>query len=166
MLRRAREVRGVLDLRQGVHPIAGLDSVVPPCSHTVPEVPARRWRVLLLLGGWVLATGAHWDVIQVVAWGRMWLENVQTRSAFDALARTFSPEGMCQVCHSVQAAKHARQENPAVPASVLDKAPLLIQAGTRVVVAAPDVAFWLSGAAALMPEPRTTRPPRPVPRAA
>ncbi|WP_148218176.1 hypothetical protein [Opitutus terrae] len=136
---------------------------MPPGSHTTPKAGAPHWRVFLLLCSWFIATGAHWDVVQVAAWGRMWIENARTQSSTAALARTFSPEGMCEVCHVVQAAKHAERENSAVPPTLTEKAPLLLLDASVVVITAPTVLCWLD-AAPTRAESRTVRPPVPPPR--
>lgn len=138
-------------------------ATVPPGSHTTPKAGASRWRVILLLCGWFIATGAHWDLVQVAAWGKMWIENARTQSSTAALARTFSPEGMCEMCHVVQAVKHAERENPAVPPTLTEKAPLLPLDAAAVVITAPGVLSWLETAPALS-ELRRMRPPVPPPR--
>lgn len=84
---------------------------------------------MVLLFGWMLATGTILDVVQVFAWSRMWVDNVQSQSVGDAFARTFSEEGMCPLCHSVQAIKrdqtkklpfsvHLLERNPVLPVNV------------------------------------------------
>lgn len=64
---------------------------------------------MLTLIAWLLATGAQWDALQVVAWGRMFAVNLTETSFGDALTRTFSPEGACALCKAVSAAKKNEQ---------------------------------------------------------
>lgn len=124
-----------------------------------------KWRLLLLMLGWVLATGAHWDLIQVAAWGQMWARNAQVQPLGLALATTLSPEGMCSVCKTVQAAKLEQADNPVLDSRTAPKAPLLLPLLGTIVVEhpAPVGALTLSEppplgcsrAAPPVPPPRT-----------
>lgn len=91
---------------------------------------------------WLLASGALWDVVQIGAWTRMWIDNVRTQSATAALAATFSAEAMCGVCRTVQAAKRGAREDQPASLPLLDKAPLLPlrESGLRVVP--PAASGW------------------------
>lgn len=80
----------------------------------------------------------QWDAIQAAAWVRMWLENVQTESPADALATTFSSEGMCRVCHAVQAVKQARRDDERAVVSATEKAPLLPAILFRTILTIPE----------------------------
>lgn len=133
------------------------------CQASINPI-ARRWRAVLLLCGWLAATGAHWDLIQVAAWGKMWIENSRTASVGDALATTFSPEGMCSICHAVQAAQHAQPDDDMVLAKLADKAPLLLASTMRPIIAAPGVSHWISARPSPMPRKMSHRPPVPPPR--
>ncbi len=64
---------------------------------------------------WFAATGAHWDVLQVVAWGRMALMNYsETMSLGSAVKRTFEPGSSCPLCRIVSKAKQQEQK-PGAP---------------------------------------------------
>ena len=52
-----------------------------------------------------MASGSLWDVVQVFAWGCMYVLNLETQSMTEALAKTFSGDAMCGVCETVQSAK-------------------------------------------------------------
>jgi hypothetical protein len=95
-----------------------------------------RRRAVLLALAWLLATGAHWDVIQVAAWGRMWMTLAQVQPPGRALAAVFSPEAMCGICITVRTAKHDQAEHPVLALSAA-KLPLLLPAPRTIVVAAP-----------------------------
>ncbi|HVU36110.1 MAG TPA: hypothetical protein VHE61_21895 [Opitutaceae bacterium] len=130
-----------------------------------PQLPVRRWRAVLLLAGWFVATGMHWDVIQVVAWSRMWAHALRTESATAALASTFAPGASCELCRAVQSAR-TETEATTVPGQTEEKAPLLPVTILPVAVAhaAPAVRFPRS--AILIPPQLRARPPVPPPRVA
>lgn len=65
----------------------------------------RRFAIVVTLFAWLLATGSHWDVVQTFAWGRMFAINSHTMSLTDAVKKTFSAEGRCDLCKTVSRAK-------------------------------------------------------------
>ncbi len=79
---------------------------VPGCS-TLP--PVRRLGLVVTLVAWLCATGTQWDVVQAVAWVRMFAENSREMPMLAALERTFSPEARCSLC---QAVSQAKQDEP------------------------------------------------------
>ncbi|MCC5833801.1 MAG: hypothetical protein JJU20_03625 [Opitutales bacterium] len=99
----------------------------------------RRVRLVVLLFGWMLATGTILDVVQVFAWSRMWVDNVQTQSVGEAFARTFSEEGMCPLCHSVQAVKRDQAERFPYAVNLLERNPVLPVEGFSIALVLPDV---------------------------
>lgn len=127
--------------------------------------PARRRRWLVLLFAWAFATGAPWDLVQVFAWGRMWVGHAQTQSVSEAIAATFSPEGLCGMCEAVQSARTAGDDN-AVPLPLLSGAiPLVLTppavlrvrppaAGARVLSPVEERAAGCGRAAPPVPPPR------------
>ncbi len=99
----------------------------------------RRVRLVVLLFGWMLATGTILDVIQVFAWSRMWVDNVQTQSVGDAFARTFSEEGICPLCESVQAIKRDQAEKYPFAVKLFERSPVILPQGIHFVLIVPDV---------------------------
>jgi hypothetical protein len=88
----------------------------------------KKLQVSFLFVAWFAATGAHWDVLQVVAWGRMIAANYsETMSVGSAVKQTFEPGSSCPLCKMVSKAKQQerKQEGPlpseakAVPKMVL-----------------------------------------------
>lgn len=70
--------------------------------------------VLCLLLAWLCANGAVLDVMQVVAWGRMFAHYVNDMPVETALTRTFDPGKPCELCLAVQKARAAgREQSPA-----------------------------------------------------
>lgn len=87
----------------------------------------------------MLATGTILDVIQVVAWSKMWVDNVQTQSVANAFTRTFSEEGMCNLCHSVQAMKRDQTEKFPFSVNLLERNPVLPVNGFSIKLTVPVV---------------------------
>jgi hypothetical protein len=73
-----------------------------------------KLRVAFLMVAWFAATGAHWDVLQVVAWGRMALNYSETMPLSSAVKRTFEPDSSCPLCRMVSKAKQQEQK-PGAP---------------------------------------------------
>lgn len=135
-----------------------------PGLTTAARTGTQRFRVILLLAGWTIATGAHWDVIQVAAWGRMWARNAQVQPLGLALATTFSPEARCGVCKTVQAAKLDQDGNPLLDHRAAGKAPLIVPALRGTVVAAPVPTVRSIRSESFMPHRWRAAPPVPPPR--
>jgi hypothetical protein len=82
----------------------GLESIRDPYFFSSDAM--RRYLALVVtLFAWLLATGSHWDVVQTVAWARMFAMNSQTMPLLDAAKKTFSPDGRCDLCKTVSRAK-------------------------------------------------------------
>ena len=98
---------------------------LPPKAAAPRHDRVSRRRVLWLLLGWCLATGAPWDLVQVFAWGRMWTGHLQTRSPVAALAATFDPQEICGICEVVQTARSAAEGRETPLPAAAEKSPLL-----------------------------------------
>lgn len=124
-----------------------------------------QWLKLpLVLFTWLLATGAQWDVLQVVAWGRMFANNAQTMEISEAAKKTFSGE-MCALCKAVKAAREQEQRQLPMPDAAKGKIVLICQFSDCRIIAAP-VAFAPERAPhARLPDERGDAPPVPPPRA-
>ena len=89
----------------------------------------RRFPIVVLLA-WLLASGAQWDVLQGLAWGRMIANYSRTMPLGEAVRLTFTPDNLCGVCAFVAEARtrssadqNAADQAPAEAASKA-KAPL------------------------------------------
>ena len=98
----------------------------------------RRLSAILVLCVWLLANGAHWDLVQSFAWGRMIATYSQSMPLAEAIRLTFTPDNLCGVCEFVADGKTradsdgtAPETTPRDPAA---KAPLIL-------VAAPEHVF-------------------------
>lgn len=124
----------------------------------------RRCSIVALALAWLCANGAVWNVVQVVAWARMFSDYAQVMPVHEALRVTFEGEA-CELCHVAQAAQDtARQQLPQDAAlGGGERLELVFQATPVVVVAAPDFAWpGLANEAGLT---RTEPVPVPPPRA-
>lgn len=122
-----------------------------------------RGRLSAILFAWLLATGAHWDCVQVVAWTRMMFENAQAMPIEAAVARTFAVEGMCGACRLVETAKRDADGASAVAGQLVEKAPLVLQPASGWSLTPPD-AIPLALVAWAVPPTWRDAPPVPPPR--
>ena len=107
-------------------------------------LPPVRRNVSLgcLLLAWLCANGALWNVVQVVAWGKMFHDYAQMMPAAQALQLTFDGSKPCALCHLSQSARDsARDQLPRESAlGGGDERILLASDGVPgVVVTAPDL---------------------------
>ncbi|HVU25749.1 MAG TPA: hypothetical protein VHE13_16580 [Opitutus sp.] len=125
----------------------------------------RQFSIVLLLVAGLLATGSEWDLVQAFAWGRMIAGYSREMSFEQAVAKTFTPETMCPICHAVATAKQESAKDPAVPAAKPLGRIALVCAPTRVVVF--DSNFRLDRLIPALPAPASAErpaPPSPPPR--
>jgi hypothetical protein len=118
-----------------------------------------------VLLAWFLATGAQWDVVQTLAWGKMFASYARTVPLGRALSMTFDPANMCSVCRAVDEAKHHDHPEGLPGAKADTKQVLILQAASELVLGVtptpnprPSEAFAHGVARAC--------PPTPPPRAA
>ena len=100
-------------------------------------VRSPRSLVLVCLA-WLVASGAHWDLVQTFAWTRMFVNFARVVPVDDALRRTFSGEELCSICKIVQTATQTNgEETPLAGARTPQKFLLLVPSAPAVVIAAP-----------------------------
>jgi hypothetical protein len=107
----------------------------------------RRFSVLIVLCTWLLASGAHWDLMQSFAWGRMVATYSRTMPLREAVRLTFTADNLCGVCTFVADAKtRAPADSPGVPVAgdPLSKAKLWL-------AAPPDYPLGIAFVALLAP---------------
>lgn len=74
----------------------------------------RALSITSLLLAWLCANGAVWNVVQVVAWAKMFHEYAQVMPATDALELTLDGSAPCSMCLIAQGGQDAaRQQLPA-----------------------------------------------------
>ncbi len=124
----------------------------------------RRVSLIALLLAWLCANGAVWNVVQVVAWTKMFHGYAQVMPTAKALQLTFSGEAPCDLCTIVETAKDtAKQQLPRDEAlGATDKFVLSFQAAAPLVLTAPE--FVWPGLAHEAGLRRTESVPVPPPR--
>ncbi len=124
-----------------------------------------RLKISLVLFAWLLATGSQWDLLQTLAWGRMTVDNAQTMTLTEAVARTFSPDTLCPVCRAVAAAKQEQSGNSGVPSGGVEGKILIVFQPAPMMLAPVQVSFpWLENGG-ITPGASRAAPPLPPPRA-
>jgi hypothetical protein len=71
---------------------------------------ARFGHVLLIIA-LLGATGAHWAVMQSVAWATMLADNSHTASLSQALEKTFDGKHPCALCKQISRAKQSERKS-------------------------------------------------------
>lgn len=124
----------------------------------------RHVAIFALISAWFCANGAVWNVVQVVAWVKMFHDYSQVMPATEALALTFEGEA-CELCHFAQAGANAARDQLPQSDSFGGSDRLLIafQSTPPIVVSAPD--FSWPGLVDETGRTRTDGVPVPPPRA-
>ncbi len=55
--------------------------------------------------------GAHWALLQTVAWTTMLADNLRTHSLSESVERTFDGKYPCPICRAIAAAKKSEQKS-------------------------------------------------------
>lgn len=66
------------------------------------------WLALL---AWLAASGLSWDLLQVVAWTRMSVDNAASRTAAEAVAKTME-DAPCALCKVARAGRQNAEKTP------------------------------------------------------
>lgn len=124
----------------------------------------RKFSIACLLFAWICANGMVWNVVQVVAWARMFHQFSQVMPATRALQVTFDGSAPCDLCKMSRTAQdnERRQLPPEAALGASDKLLLACDLSAPVVFLPPDVA-WPGAAhdvALTRPEPVPVPPPR------
>ena len=104
----------------------------------------RRISLGCLLFAWLCANGALWNVVQVVAWAKMYHDYAQIMPAARALQITCDGSAPCDPCRLSQSAEEtARQQLPrdAALGGGMEKILLVAESLPVVVVTAPEFAW-------------------------
>ena len=59
----------------------------------------------------VAMLGAHWALLQTVAWTTMLADNLRTHSLSESVARTFDGKYPCPICKAIAAGKKSERQN-------------------------------------------------------
>ena len=120
-----------------------------------------RLKVFAILTAWFLASGSQWDAVQVIAWARMFGENVRQLPLGEAVARTFSPEARCTLCAAVTEGK---KQGGTTPAPKFEERSLSICEPTPQILFAAAVVLGRLEVSHVVPGLARARPPVPPPR--
>lgn len=122
----------------------------------------RGVQLFAVFFAWLLATGAQWDLLQVVAWSNMFVSNSASMSVGNALGKTFDGEE-CEMCRAIRQAK--QQENPpGLPSEKrMTKFPLIHQPVATFTYQCPEPGDWTFNEEFMVGLTRE-RPPVPPPR--
>ena len=114
----------------------------------------------MLIVAVLAATGAHWNVLQSIAWTRMLADNLTTCSFTEALQKTFDGKHPCCLCKVIAAGKKSEQKKEfTAPIQKFEFPPvntkliLIVPVDFRLVLPAGTCAVALS-------QPPPTPPPR------
>jgi hypothetical protein len=120
-----------------------------------------RFGHLLLIVALLGATGAHWVVLQSVAWATMFADNARTESLQEAVQKTFDGRHPCALCKQIAKGRQSEQK-PDQQQTELKRLEFL-HGTVALVIQSPKHFRWL-------PEPRVSAilrvqtPPVPPPR--
>jgi hypothetical protein len=82
----------------------------------------------------VATTGAHWALLQSVAWTTMLADNLRTQSMTEAVSQTFDGDHPCSLCKAIVAGKKSEHKSEATsPLQKLEFPPL----AEKIVLIAP-----------------------------
>lgn len=70
----------------------------------------RAWVHTCLFLSWIAANGLQWDVLQWVAWTKMFVGYTQQMSWSAAVEQTFDREKPCEMCRAITAARESERE--------------------------------------------------------
>jgi hypothetical protein len=69
----------------------------------------RTGKICLVLA-LVAMLGAHWALLQTVAWTRMLADNLHSSSFCDAVTKTFDGQHPCPLCKAIAAGKQSEKK--------------------------------------------------------
>ena len=69
-----------------------------------------RFGHVLLIVALLAATGAHWTVLQSVAWTTMLADNLRNTSLSEAVQRTFDGKHPCSLCKNISDGKKTQKK--------------------------------------------------------
>jgi hypothetical protein len=117
----------------------------------------HAFTVLALL----IAIGAHWVVLQSVAWTTMLAENLRTNSVAEAVGRTFDGRHPCSLCKQIAQGRQAEKKTEFRP----EGKKLEFSFTPNVFIFTAPSHFWEMCVPDATPNLLTRAPPVPPPRA-
>lgn len=102
----------------------------------------RRFQLLFVLFACFAATGSQWDLVQVFAWGRMFVGYARTMTVGEALEQTFDADKPCSLCCAVRKAKEQEKKELPNEVRLRDKLVLVFQPVPVLLTATPENNPW------------------------
>jgi hypothetical protein len=125
----------------------------------MPSACIRAGQVLVIFA-LLSVSGAHWLVLQSIAWTAMLVEYAHDSALVDAVIETFDGEHPCGLC--TQIAQEKKAEKKTEVAVFVSKLTLFYEPATTGIF--QSGASWELGTAGAVSESRTERPAIPPPR--
>jgi hypothetical protein len=119
----------------------------------------RIGKVLIVLA-LVATLGAHWALLQTVAWTTMLAHNLQSHSISEAVSDTFDGKHPCPLCRAIAAAKKSEKKSEAVSSTLKMEFPP-VAAKFTFILPEPISAYSLAEVSAAA---TFQKPPLPPPR--
>lgn len=103
----------------------------------------RRISIIALCLAWLCANGTIWNMVQVVAWAKMFRDYSQVMPVAQALQITFDGSAPCELCQfTAKAQDAAREQLPReAAANGAEKILLATESTATFVLAAPEFAW-------------------------
>jgi hypothetical protein len=114
----------------------------------------------LMIATLVAATGAHWALLQSVAWTTMLADNLRCGSVSEAVSRTFDGRHPCPICKAIAAGKKSEKKREFTVSSLKFECPLAQTADLPLTLAQ----FQRVSLADSLIEAPSLQPPAPPPR--
>ena len=127
---------------------------------THPRALLTRLTKLLLVLALTLSLGAHWALLQSVAWVGMVVNYSQDATITEALSKTFDGQHPCKLCKAVKEGKQSEKKQDVL--KVEGKKEFCFD--SKISVPFPPTAFTLIYAPADSGLSRSETPPVPPPR--
>ncbi len=108
----------------------------------------------------VATTGAHWALLQSVAWTTMLAENLSCGSVSQAVSRTFDGKHPCPLCKAIAAGKKSEKKKD----STLQLQKLEFPPASENLALASPLEYGAPLPPVAFPKIRIQRPPVPPPR--
>ena len=116
---------------------------------------------IFLVVSLVAMLGAHWTLLQTIAWTTMLADNLRTHSLSESVERTFGGKYPCPICKAIAAAKQSQKKSEfTLQTQKLEFPP----AKENPILFAPTDFQFLPRPADFRSEPLTQRPVTPPPR--
>jgi hypothetical protein len=129
----------------------------------MPEISAVFVRLgkFFVVISLVAMLGAHWTLLQTVAWTTMLADNLRTHTLSESVTRTFDGQYPCPICRSIAAAKKSEQKSEFILQLQKQEFP---PAGENPVLFAPSDFQLLPRPADFLSESLPQKPLTPPPR--